>query len=127
MWPPFGADIAFELYLQTTGPSFQSRATLPVQAAAIHSHLDWSELRMEQMWIRVRYLGRAMPLARLWCDDAVQQLTGSEEYVPLHEFVRRLTPMALALEDYWTMCAEALEKSKEDKKMNLLNRVPKNI
>lgn len=127
VWPPFGADIVFELYLQTMGPSCQSHSSSPIQSAAVNSNLDWGEVRMEQMWVRVRYLGQGLPLASEWCSDSVRQLTGSEEYVPLHEFVQRITPMALSLEDYWQKCREALTKAKADGENEMIRRVPKNI
>lgn len=131
MWPPFGADITFELYVQVLGPSYNwshLNEELIYPADAPHSHIDWSTIQVNHMWVRVCYLGRPLPLATMWYagDDAAQQLTGSEEYVPLVHFVNKLTPLALSMKDFRAKCRAFAEKAnpggvKEEK------RGPKNL
>uniref|UniRef100_A0A915EYC7 Eukaryotic translation initiation factor 4 gamma 2 n=1 Tax=Echinococcus canadensis TaxID=519352 RepID=A0A915EYC7_9CEST len=136
MWPPFGADITFELYIQTLGPSYHRahlNDALVYPDNAPHSHLDWSTMQASRMWVRVCYLGRPLPLASMWCagDDAVQQLTGSEEYVPLLDFVGKLTPLALSMKDFRAKCQAfavkanpgGVKEAKRGPKNLLLNKV----
>ncbi|VDM31418.1 unnamed protein product, partial [Hydatigera taeniaeformis] len=131
IWPPFGADITFELYIQVLGPSNNQsplKKELTHPADASHSRIDWSTIQVNHLWVRVCYLGRPLPLASMWCarDDVVHQLTGSEEYVPLLHLVSKLTPLALSMKDFRAKCQAIAMKAnsggvKEEK------RGPKNL
>lgn len=86
---------------------------------------------VDQMWVRVLYLGRPLPLLSVWFkdNDAIFQMTGSTEYVPLIEFIRRMTPISLSVQDYRAKCQVMAEmlKAEGGYEKNHPHKGPKNI
>ncbi|VUZ42393.1 unnamed protein product, partial [Hymenolepis diminuta] len=65
-WPPFAADITFELYLQTSGPSYEPSCPPAVIEGQPNSQFNWSSVPFKRLWVRVLYLGQPLPLASTW-------------------------------------------------------------
>nr|CDS25530.1 lysophosphatidic acid phosphatase type 6 [Hymenolepis microstoma] len=131
MWPPFGADITFELYLQSRGPVYRPPNDHKIPIAEPNSNFDWSGNMLEHMWVRVLYLGQPLPLLTKWCDDKfIQELTGSSDFIPLMEFILRMTPIALSLDDYHAKCrkiVEQLKAAKGQSEDHHIHKGPKNM
>uniref|UniRef100_A0A5K3F5J6 2-phosphoxylose phosphatase 1 n=1 Tax=Mesocestoides corti TaxID=53468 RepID=A0A5K3F5J6_MESCO len=115
IWPPFGADIIFEIYSQTSGSSV-SEFLGPVKDTNftsndnIDSKIDWTTDILDNLWVRVRYLGKGQPLASLWnLPESVHRMTGSNEFIPLRYVVQKLTPFALSLTDYRIKCQSLMD------------------
>lgn len=114
IWPPFGADITFELYLQSQGPGYRLPNNHTISSAEPNSNFDWSENMVDHMWVRVLYLGQPLPLLTKWCDyKSIRELTGSSDFIPLMEFIRRITPIALSVEDYRAKCQKIAKQRRE--------------
>ncbi|VDO14815.1 unnamed protein product, partial [Rodentolepis nana] len=115
-WPPFAADITFELHLQTSGPSYKPSSPHKVVEFEPNSQLDWSSVPFERLWVRVLYLGQPLPMTTTWMKGEVdlEEMTGSGDFIPLVEFVRRLAPFALSMEDFQAKCQENANKLKMD-------------
>lgn len=116
-WPPFAADITFELHLQTSGGLYEPpKQPSPVVQGSPNSQFDWSSTPIERLWVRVLYLGQPLPLASTWMKDNMKllELTGSKDFVPLLEFARRLAPFALSMEDFQVRCEENAKKLAKD-------------
>ncbi|KAM7539690.1 hypothetical protein Aperf_G00000025614 [Anoplocephala perfoliata] len=131
VWPPFGADITFELYIQSLGPAYQLSSNGSIPAAAPNSNFDWSAIMVDQMWVRVLYLGRPLPLLSTWFkgDETIRQMTGSTDYVPLMEFVRKMTPISLSIPDYRAKCQAIAEMLRAENihEKSRPHKGPKNI
>ncbi len=114
-WPPFAADVIFELYSQVTGPSASDvcpstvDSCPPAQHAFPNSELAWPPNMLDNFWLRVRYLGRPVPLARLWAPETkpVEGLFGCSDLVPLRVLVDRWRGMALSTVDFKVQCQRA--------------------
>lgn len=131
IWPPFGADITFELYLQSRGPVYKPPNDHTIPIAEPNSCFDWPGDMLVHMWVRVLYLGQPLPLLTKWCDDkSIQELTGSSDFIPLMEFILRMTPIALSLDDYHAKCrkiVEQLKAAKDQPEDHHIHKGPKNM
>uniref|UniRef100_A0A183ARQ7 Inositol-pentakisphosphate 2-kinase n=1 Tax=Echinostoma caproni TaxID=27848 RepID=A0A183ARQ7_9TREM len=95
-WPPFAADIILELYCSSESPSLDlSRKGKPQLTECPDETPSLVEPELEQpidpsdLWIRVLYLGRVVPLACLWKLNSVDVELTSDGYVPLSALVDR--------------------------------------
>nr|CDS25529.1 lysophosphatidic acid phosphatase type 6 [Hymenolepis microstoma] len=111
-WPPFAADITFELHLQTSGPSYKPSSLNKIVEFEPNSQFDWSSISFERLWVRVLYLGQPLPLTSTWMKGEVDlvEMVGSDDFIPLAEFVRRLAPFTLSMEDFQVKCQENVSK-----------------
>ncbi|VEL42881.1 unnamed protein product [Protopolystoma xenopodis] len=107
-WPPFCADLVFELYSRRKS-SDPAVATSHSKEASVSSPLT------EDLWLRVAYLGSMLPLARNWGlqvsngqaksgNTVYTDLSDDDCLVPLTELLRRWKDKAISPERYTKLC-----------------------
>lgn len=127
-WPPFSADITFEIYSQTSGSPVsevidQDEASTE-NTQYPNSTINWSASMLDSYWVRVKYINKPMPLARFWgIEKQLKSFLGSDEFVPLRLLAQRWSQMSLIPTDYVEQCRRVAGRAQNHHK----GLGPKNI
>uniref|UniRef100_A0A3Q0KN94 2-phosphoxylose phosphatase 1 n=2 Tax=Schistosoma mansoni TaxID=6183 RepID=A0A3Q0KN94_SCHMA len=90
IWPPFAADIIFELYTTSTSSTTSSSTSTssselsPMKSIPLHSN-DSSLIddNLDHLWFRIIYLGKPLLLRSLWnISDSYSQHLNDHSFIP---------------------------------------------
>ncbi|TPP59736.1 hypothetical protein FGIG_07164 [Fasciola gigantica] len=94
VWPPFAADVVLELYASRSSPcptsSDQRRPRVgdcPGENSTTPNPEPEPPVSVDDLWVRVLYLGRVVPLACLWKLNSVDIELASDGYVSFSALV----------------------------------------